>query len=82
MKSRDVGGGHYSTEYKKYAYVVLNWIHFINNYCVVHFLTLIYGQSDPDENTDLGEALIISFSETYFCFGIGGGPKTTKVNFW
>ena len=53
MKSRDVvsktilgwvGGGHYSTKYcKKCTYVMLNWIHFINNNCMVHFLTLIYG---------------------------------------
>ena len=32
-------GGHKSTVYhKKFAYVMLNWIHFTNNYHVVDFL--------------------------------------------
>ena len=69
MKFRDivpknvlrVGWGeisHKSTEYpKKFAYVMLNWINFTNNYCIVDFLSLIYrqmtGQSDPDKHTDL-----------------------------
>ena len=68
MKSRNVPknvpglgwaeGGHKSTEYHKTsAYVMLNWINFTNNYCIVYFLTLIYrqmtGQSDPDKDTDL-----------------------------
>ena len=49
--SRNVLGwgeiGHKNTEYhKKFAYVMLNWINFTNNYCIVdfYFLTLIYRQ--------------------------------------
>ena len=56
MKSRDVlpknvpgvgwgEGGHKSTEYNKnFAYVMLYWINFTDNHCIVDFLTLIFLQ--------------------------------------
>ena len=59
--------------------MTFNWIHFGNNDCIVDFLTVIYQQmtrpSDPDKCTDLWQ------NSNIFCFGGGGGPKTTKVNF-
>ena len=69
MKSRDVlpknvpgvgwgEGGEKSIEYcKNFAYVMLYWINFTDNHCIVAFLTLIYmqmtGQSDPHKHIDL-----------------------------
>ena len=69
MKSRDVfprnvpgvgwgEGGHESTEdLRNFAYVMLNWINFTNNYHTVDLLTVIYmqmiGKSDPDKHMDL-----------------------------
>ena len=65
------GGRHYSTEYhKKCTCVILNWINFTNNDCIVDFLTSIYGQmtgqSDPDKCTDIWQnSLIYNHVEIY-----------------
>ena len=80
------GDGHYSTE-RKCAYVVLNWINVTNYFSVVHFkINLLANdwENDADKYRFMAKHCnnqSCSFSEILFCVGLGGGPKTTKVNF-